>query len=560
MKKLATTILLSAAAAVAANAQTSADALRYSVNDYYGTARTMAMGNAFTALGGDLGSLGINPAGSAVNSFSQVTISPSVSIVSTRASYLGEPSLSNAYGAAEHNSKARFTVPNFGFVLTHETGRRTGLKSFSWGLVANTTSYFLDNMATGGINGETSFAGSMAANVGNYASSALQGDNAYWNTDASWLSIVGWQSGMISNYGTSDKDYIGATEKLYADNTIQVPDKLSQKYGRQAHGRKYDVVLNYALNFSDKLFIGANVGFQSIDYSMNTYFKEAAMNPSSFEVEFDNGHGGTAKTNFDNLRYRYHYGASGTGIYGKFGAIFVPSQWVRIGAAIQTPTAVMLKENWQHAGDTYYSDYNYDAHATSPRGEYEYKLVSPFRFNAGVAFTFGPYAVLSADYEFCNYSQMKFMEKDTNDQTAFEEVNSYIKNCYYDDYATNTRYYGNGCGIAHSFRIGAEVKPTPEIAIRAGYGITSSPERYYENNVKKTPSTFKRSFAAGLGYSSDGSFFFDLAVRGTRNPVEYIYPYSDYIFDNNNNVISLTPEIRNKQMMWDVVATLGFRF
>lgn len=504
MKKLATTILLSAAAAVAANAQTSADALRYSTNDYYGTARTMAMGNAFTALGGDLGSLGINPAGSAVNSFSQVTISPSVSIVSTRASYLGEPSLSNAYGAAEHNSKTRFTVPNFGFVLTHDTGRRTGLKSFSWGLVANTTSYFLDNMATGGINGETSFAGSLAANVGNYASSALQGDN-----------------------------------------TIQVPDKLSQKYGRQAHGRKYDIVLNYALNFSDKLFIGANVGFQSIDYSMNTYFKEAAMNPSSFEVEFDNGHGGTAKTNFDNLRYRYHYGASGTGIYGKFGAIFVPVQWFRIGAAIQTPTAVMLKENWQHAGDTYYSDYNYNAHATSPRGEYECKLVSPFRFNAGVAFTFGPYAVLSADYEFCNYSQMKFMEKDTNDQTAFEGVNNDIK-----DFT----------GSAHSFRIGAEVKPTPEIAVRAGYGITSSPERYYENNVKKTPSTFKRSFAAGLGYSSHGSFFFDLAVRGTRNPVEYIYPYSDYIFDNNNNVISLTPEIRNKQMMWDVVATLGFRF
>ena len=140
---------------------------------------------------------------------------------------------------------------------------------------------------------------------------------------------------------------------------------------------------------------------------------------------------------------------------------------------------------------------------------------------------------------------MKFMEKDTNDQTAFEGVNNDIKNF---------------TGSAHSFRIGAEVKPTPEIAIRAGYGITSSPERYYENNVKKTPSTFKRSFAAGLGYSSDGSFFFDLAVRGTRNPVEYIYPYSDYIFDNNNNVISLTPEIRNKQMMWDVVATLGFRF
>ena len=36
-----------------AGAQTMYDALRYSEYDYYGTARTMAMGNAFTALGGD---------------------------------------------------------------------------------------------------------------------------------------------------------------------------------------------------------------------------------------------------------------------------------------------------------------------------------------------------------------------------------------------------------------------------------------------------------------------------------------------------------------------------
>ena len=75
MKKtfLAITLLL---AAVSAGAQTMYDALTFSQNNYYGTARSIGMGNAMTAVGGDLGAIGINPAGSAVFNYSQFTISP----------------------------------------------------------------------------------------------------------------------------------------------------------------------------------------------------------------------------------------------------------------------------------------------------------------------------------------------------------------------------------------------------------------------------------------------------------------------------------------------------
>ena len=44
-------------------AQTADDALRYSQQHYTGTSRSMAMGGAFGALGGDFSSIGINPAG-----------------------------------------------------------------------------------------------------------------------------------------------------------------------------------------------------------------------------------------------------------------------------------------------------------------------------------------------------------------------------------------------------------------------------------------------------------------------------------------------------------------
>ena len=85
MRKLSLIAALLFTGSALAFAQDAQDARRYSFNDYQGTARSMAMGNAFTALGGDIGSIGINPAGSAVNSYSQFTITPSLTIAGVEA-------------------------------------------------------------------------------------------------------------------------------------------------------------------------------------------------------------------------------------------------------------------------------------------------------------------------------------------------------------------------------------------------------------------------------------------------------------------------------------------
>lgn len=59
------------------NAQNIDDVIRYCNDNLQGTARFQAMGGAFGALGGDLSSLNINPAGSAVFSFSEFTVTGS---------------------------------------------------------------------------------------------------------------------------------------------------------------------------------------------------------------------------------------------------------------------------------------------------------------------------------------------------------------------------------------------------------------------------------------------------------------------------------------------------
>lgn len=532
------------AGAIAMDAQTVQDALRFSDANYYGTARSVAMGNAFTALGGDLGSVNINPAGSAVNSFSQITVTPNISFSVSNASYLAEPSLKNKYGPAFKNNDTRFTMPNLGVMINFNTGNRRGLKTVSVGFISNATSNYLDNTSAHGNNSETTFAGSLAARATGLPFGGLNNSNAYDSYD--WLSVVGLQSGMIANYGDYDSDYIGATEKLYDDNTIQLADVVDQRYGRQSRGNKYDMVFNAGFNFSDRVFLGANIGIISLDYRMDQYFKEYAVNPDNFDIDYDDGNGGITTTYFDGLRYRYSYDANGTGVYAKFGVIAVPVKNLRLGAAIQTPTAIRLREHWQHAGDTYFTNSSFNASATSPRGNYEYKLVSPFRFNVGAAYTFGQYGLISADYEMCDYSGMKFKETETNDNSGFDSVNDEIR-----EYT----------GAAHSLRIGAEVRPAPFFAIRAGYNLTTSGERYYdEYGSKKVPAANRQSFAIGFGFSSKGAFFADLALKHTVFPKEYIYPYDDYIFDDSGNVLSMTPEILNKKRLWDVALTIGFRF
>ena len=167
MKKIIPLTLL-AAVSVNAAAQNVQDALRFSENNYYGTARSISMGNAFTALGGDLGSINLNPAGSAVNSFSQVTFTPNVSIASTTSDYNAMPSQSTAYGSTLNNSSARFTLPNVGFTLNFDTNARRGLKRVTFGFIANATANYLDDMAAGGRNTATSYAGSLASMTVSY--------------------------------------------------------------------------------------------------------------------------------------------------------------------------------------------------------------------------------------------------------------------------------------------------------------------------------------------------------------------------------------------------------
>ena len=122
------TILLAAMSVAGAYAQTAYDALRYSENNYEGTARSVAMGNAFTALGGDLGAVTINPAGSAVAKYSQVTITPGLTISANTTQ--GVSPYDNGdlpyFERKMRSTASKVSMPNLGFTLNWDTNRTSG--------------------------------------------------------------------------------------------------------------------------------------------------------------------------------------------------------------------------------------------------------------------------------------------------------------------------------------------------------------------------------------------------------------------------------------------------
>ncbi|MCQ2180659.1 MAG: hypothetical protein MJY50_01175 [Bacteroidales bacterium] len=589
-----------------ATAQTMTDAINTSQNNYYGTARTVGLGNAVTAVGGDLGTIGINPAGSAVAGYSQFTITPGLTISANGSSYApsyavypngGKEPLPDIqeFGAETSTSRARFYVPNLGIMIRFDTGRRYGVKSVSFGIVSNGTSNFNNEEMAGGINRGTSITGAFAAFATSNADGRgkmLPGKILSWTNpfsgDYYWNYVAAYWGGLI-NYNDDAGTYFGSAETVSKSPEGKydyfVKGDLRQRHSTQTYGSKNDIVINAGLDIDDKVFVGLNLGLPVMSYRHNQYFYENAYSdPAEDFVYIPEYYGSTGEYNrgplstYEQCQYNYSYMSNVTGVYGKLGVIVLPTDNLRLGAAFQSPVAYSVSETWQVKEECSRSEYNpvrdaFDIYHTdssySPEGNYKYRLTGPYSVNAGIAYTFGTVALISADYEMTDFSVMRYRANNGNIDSSFDRVN---------------RITGLFCGPSHSVRAGVEVKPVPMLALRAGFSYKTDPtyyrndewgnrvtaydyDRYYDKfesgyyalaSGKHANSDNVWAVSAGLGFLSAGSFFADFAVRMTSFATTYFEPYNVYL--EGEDAVICSPAIRSKRNLWDVMLTFGWRF
>lgn len=519
MKRILTSILL-AALAFEAGAQNFQDAVDFSGNDYLGSARSVGMGNAMTAVGGDLGSLTFNPAGSAVAGYSQFTITPGLSI----SSVFGQGTLWNGepfgFEDAVKTRSPRMNLPNFGAVVVYDTRNRSGLKRVSFGLVGNMTHDYSNLLRASGTNNYSTLAGALATWANGYTNDELFNGETVDGNGIDWETLAAWRGGVFNPVDGKADQYIGLTERLRDDGKYQLADEIGQSYQLKRRGNKYDLLMNLGLDFSDRFYLGANIGITTLSYEYDQIRAEEALAGR----EYPSG--------FQYARMRSVYKDEGSGVYAKVGFIARPTDALRIGAAIQTPTLFEIHEDYGQEGSSYASGDEKPMKGSVSEEDWIYNLRSPFRANVGIAYTFGKVALLSADYEYFDFSKVRYSRFFEDVDTDFSRFNDEISE------------YGQP---VHAFRVGGELKASPELAIRVGYNYTTSPDI----DVKAS----RQAVSFGLGYSSPGSFFADLAVRFQYLPDELIVPYCYPDVEKID-----TPQICFQSSLCNTLLTFGWRF
>ncbi|MBQ9597288.1 MAG: hypothetical protein IJR34_03435 [Bacteroidales bacterium] len=536
-------------------AQTAYDALTLGQNQYGGTARTMAMGNAFTALGGDLGSIAINPAGSAVAGYSQIAVTPGLEISNSlcrSTNYYGGPDATKV-----SQNKADFRLPNVSFNLNFGLGSSI-LKNFNVSFSSNLSDSYTEQTLMGGNTNLSSYFGALAqaATFDKINAADLAADTHYERYPFDL--VLGYNAYLFSPIKNETNRYVGITENATGPDaqgnyniSMREGGMLKQAWGREVTGAKNDYIVNFGFNFLDKLFIGANIGLTTINRKYSDYFREAAVNPSIYDVTFEKTTGETVNTYWKDGSYNYSLTMNGTGVYGKFGIIYVPTPWLRIGAAIQTPTTLNIVERYGASVSSSFDNAIFSSRLETGTFENKYTLRTPMRANFGIAGVIAKRFILSADYEFCPYGDMVFQHNKINAED-WREVNQSVSSTL---------------GMGHSLRFGLEGRINSALSARLGYSITSNPSLSGVDGKNGLPINHfvnwgkhgENKICFGLGYNSKGSFFADLAAVARIYPTGFFYPYDD-IRDKDGSVVVLAPEYVVNRTLWTVAVTIGWRF
>ncbi len=469
-------------------AQNLDDALRYSQVFYSGTARFNSMGGAFTALGADLSSLSQNPAGIGVYRSSEFSITPQLNYIRSNTNFDGSTS----------DYLYNFNLNQGGFVRNMLKNEGTsGIISFNIGYSFNMTNNLNQNNMVSGINNSSSMADSWAA----------YSEGTHF-TDLGGAEGIAYDTWIIDTITGSGGNSYETVFSNYGDNP---PSVYGQKVKRSVTNEGYlgEHAISFGGNYSNKIFFGATIGINTLRY--NSYFEHIESTDVSLPSQFKS------------FNYIDYFEDRGTGFTFKFGLIAKPVEMVRIGVAFHTPTYYKIDEYFYEDISSKFTDgSNYQARNEPLR--FNYALNTPFRFLAGVGVQVQKYALLSADYEYVDYSSAYFFQ--TGDGYNYSEKNNNIR---------------GSLKSVSNFRIGGEFRLN-KLYFRSGYGYYGKPFKSIEENSNLD----YRTISCGLGFRERNLSIDFGYVNYRSSQLNYLYQldswYSpaNYILETNKNLFSLT--------------------
>lgn len=545
-------------AVVPAAAQDTYENARVLGSDLNGTARYVGMGGAMEALGADISTISTNPAG--IGLFRRGWIGISAGLVSQQ-----------DVTKFDNLSKTNLSFDQVGFVWANRTGEASFVnfgfnyhKSRNFDQILQASNRFARHNGQGASLGKLAFAKSTKGSDTNGGY-----DLGYNTKSKTWMGYRNPQENSEYAYPFTQWDYLYTN--AYNMDDVNDPkganifSEASDYYFDRAHrGWIADFDFNLSGNINNRFYWGLTIGVHSVNYKGYSVYDEMMIDANDQEI-------GT-------LVLEDERKISGSGADVKLGVIVLPIDGspFRIGASVTTPTWYKLKSrnNTKIFNHTYTGDYasrlpaNLDLWGYSDlasEDSYDFKFNTPWKFGFSLGHTIDNFLALGASYEYSNYSA----------------TNSRIFNGIFDgrgsEQTDDDRIMNNHAdrtlkGVS-LLKVGAELKPAPEFAVRLGYNYQSA--AYEKNGFRDTqldsPGTYFSSTAdyvnwdathritCGVGYRF-GKLGLDLAYQySTTNGTFYPFqPNVEFEDGVHETCISTPSDVSFKRHQ--VLLTIGYSF
>nr|WP_294933851.1 transporter [uncultured Flavobacterium sp.] len=447
--------------AVQAQEPSPSSALRYAIDDTQGTARFRGMSGAFGAVGGDMSSINVNPAGTAILSNNTASGTLSNYNASRKSNYFGDSSTDNTSTLDLNQLGGAFVFFN--------TKENSDWKKFVFAINYENANDYENNVYYQGTNPNRSISDYFTAfangpgNVPGIQESYL---TTYDYTDFNFMdqqAWLGYQSYIIDPTGPDSYTSNAPAGNFYQQNSFA------------STGYNGKVSINLSSSYKDKIYFGVNFNAHFTDYTQSSLVYES--NTSANNTDRPTIH----TIDFQNDMHTY-----GSGFSMNLGVIAKVTKDMRLGLAFETPTWYRLTDELSQA---IYTTFNTGPNDPNPNQEAtylfdegivsvypEYKLQTPGKVTGSFAYVFGKQGLISFDYSIKDYSTTTFRPKN---ELFFNSVNTQMS---------------NELTTASEFRVGAEYR-VKQVSLRGGYRFEQSP---YKDGKTVGDLT---SLSAGLGYN-----------------------------------------------------------
>lgn len=321
-------------------------------------------------------------------------------------------------------------------------------------------------------------------------------------------------------------------------------------FGQYQKGYIGEYDFNISGNINERVYLGLTIGVHDVNYRSDSYYTE--------DLE-----GGGISEGLEYMKI------DGTGFDLKLGAIFRPVEEspFRIGVYVNSPIFYDLKMDAGHG--LYMTDNTNEAESWNDL-YYDFKINTPWKFGVSLGHTVGNFLALGATYEYSDYSTIDNRIKD--DGYWYDD---WYGDYYYDASSSDdvmNRHTENSLKGVHTLKLGLEVKPMPQFAIRAGYNFVSavfdedafrdgslpSPGVAYATSTNYTNWKSTNRFTLGAGYLGK-HFTVDLAYQYSATNGDF-YPFMSYVDNNDPSLDNIADATKVSNYRHQLLLTLGYKF